>query len=181
MTTTVATSNPSASPIDPSTIVGWGIDADHDNDPTYPYRDRDADDHSGVWDRPPQQNTGVEILQSVEHVRRPAVVGTSTPPSGLSGNMRRAAFRWSESNLIHWMLLLGADRVNVVEGLVGDLARGKVPNVLAEMGIRAEFEHNKGGLLKKVAIGTALLGALAILGSSKTKVEQHKAKRLSRT
>jgi hypothetical protein len=153
--------------IDPAAVPGWGVDADPDNDPTYPYRQRESDDHSGVWSRPPVQNPGVEVLQSVEHVRRPAVVGTSTPPSGVSGELRRAAFRWSESNLLHWMLLLGADRVNVIEGVLEDFARGKVPNVLSEMGIRAELEHNKGGLLKKVAIGAAVLGAVALLASSK--------------
>src|SRR5690606_40257594 len=45
---------------------------------------------------------------------------------------RRLAFRKSESNLLHWMLLLGADRLNMVEGLVQDLGRGRVPNIPAE-------------------------------------------------
>jgi hypothetical protein len=155
--------------IDPTSVAGWGVDADPQNDPTYPYRERGNDDHSGVWDRPSVQDPGVEVLQSVEHVRRPAVVGTSTPPRGLSGQMRRAAFRWSESNLLHWMILLGADRVNVVEGVLEDFARGKVPNVLAEMGIRAELQHNKAGLLKKVAIGAAVVGAVSLLASMKSR------------
>jgi hypothetical protein len=30
----------SAGVVDTSTIVGWGVDADPRNDPTYPYRDR---------------------------------------------------------------------------------------------------------------------------------------------
>lgn len=153
--------------LDPSSIPGWGVDADPENDPTYPYRDRDGDDHSGTWVRPPVQNPGVEILQSIEHIRRPAVVGTSTPPSGLSGAIRRAAFGWSESNLLHWMLLLGADRINVVEGLLQDLGRGKLPNVPAEMGIRAELRHNRSGLLKKVAIAGGVIGLAAFLRSSK--------------
>jgi hypothetical protein len=45
------------------------------------------------------------------------------PPSGLSGWIRRRAFRRSESDLRHWMLLLMADRVNVVEGLLDDARR----------------------------------------------------------
>jgi hypothetical protein len=52
-----------------------------------------------------------------------------------------------------------ADRVNVVEGLVDDLSRGQVPNLLAEMGIKAEWQHNRAGLVKKAAITTAVVGA----------------------
>ncbi len=148
------------SPIDVSTIPGWGVDADPENDPTYPYRDRARDEGlTKAWERPPQQHSDFEILQSIEHVRTPAVYGTATPPSGLSGLIRRGAFRWSESNWLHWLLLMGADRINVVEGLVEDLARLKVPNIPAEMGMRAEWRHNKRGLTKKVAFTAAVAGA----------------------
>ena len=79
--------------IDPKTVLGWGVDANPENDPTYPMRDRSHEEKTGSnWLRPPVQNPGVEILQSNEHIRRPAVVGTSTPPRGLSGVIRRAAF-----------------------------------------------------------------------------------------
>jgi hypothetical protein len=77
--------------------------------------------------------------------------------------MRRLAFRWSENDMRHWLILLAADRVNVVEGIGEDLAKGKVPNVLAEMGIKSEWEHNKAGLVKKVAIGAAVVGAAVYL------------------
>lgn len=166
----IATTGRAALPVDTATIPGWGVDADPDNDPTYPYRDRSADDHSGQWQRPTQQSADVEILQSIEHKQRPAVVGTSTPPSGLSGVLRRTAFHWSESNLLHWMLLLGADRINVVEGMVQDLAHGKVPNVPAEMGARAEWQHNKAGLAKKLGIGVALAFAAAALSRRRSTV-----------
>jgi hypothetical protein len=149
--------------VNASTVRGWAVDADPKNDPTYPYRRREADDHSGKWDRPPLQKSDVEILQSIEHVRRPAVFGTSTPPSGLSGMIRRGAFRWSESNWMHWLLLMGADRINVVEGIVHDLSRGKVPNIPGEMGVRAEWEHNKKGLAVKLGIATAATGTLVLL------------------
>jgi hypothetical protein len=146
--------------INAATVNGWGVDADPKNDPTYPYRHREADNHSGQWDRPPLQESDVEILQSIEHVRTPAVFGTATPPSGLSGMIRRGAFTWSESNWLHWLLLMGADRINMVEGIVDDLAHGKVPNIPAEMGARAEWEHNKKGLATKVGI---VVGASALL------------------
>ena len=159
---------------DPTTIPGWGVDADPANDPTYPYRDRSKDDGPGMnWARPPVQRSDVEILQSVEHLRRPAVFGTSTPPSGLSGMIRRAAFRYSESHWLHWLMLMGADRVNVVEGLGQDLARAKFPNIPAEMGIRSEWKHNKKGLAKKVAVMGALsVMALALISRSRRKRDE---------
>jgi hypothetical protein len=150
--------------IDTATVPGWGVDANPENDPTYPCRDRSKDDHSGTWVRPTQQQTDVEILQSIEHKQRPAVVGTSTPPSGLSGVLRRAAFRKSESNLLHWMGLLGADRINMIEGVLQDFRRVRIPNVPAEMGMRAEWQYNKRGLALKTAavIGIIALAAVAI-------------------
>jgi hypothetical protein len=151
--------------IDPSTIPGWGIDADPENDPTYPMRHIENQRDRGLtWDRPTKQQADVEILQSIEHNRQPAVVGTSTPPSGLSGMIRRIAFRRSESDWWHWLMLMGADRINVVEGVVADLAHGKLPNIPAEMGIRAEWQHNKVGLAKKAGVALILsVGVYALL------------------
>jgi hypothetical protein len=146
--------------VDTSSIVGWGVDANPQNDPTYSYRDRSADDHSGEWSRPAQQKPGVEILQSVEHKQLPAVFGTSTPPRYLSGMVRRAAFSWSESNWAHWLLLIGADRLNMFEGLVEDLGRGRIPNIPKEMGVGAEWRHNKTGLAKKVGVAALIAGSL---------------------
>lgn len=156
----VRPSNP-AKAVDTSLIVGWGVDANPQNDPTYPYRDRSGDDHSGDWKRPAQQDSEVELLKSVEHKWLPAVFGTSSPPRGVSGSLRRLAFRWSESNWAHWLLLMSADRVNMVEGLVEDLGRGRLPNIPKEMGVPAEWRHNKTGLIKKVGVATAIIGGLS--------------------
>ena len=43
--------------------------------------------------------------------------------------------------------------------MVQDLGRGKVPNIPAEMGARAEWQHNKRGLGKKLAV-TGLVAGL---------------------
>jgi hypothetical protein len=150
----------SSGQVDTSRIIGWGVDSNPENDPTYSYRDRSADDHSGEWKRPALQQSDVELLQSVEHKQTPAVFGTASPPRGISGMMRRAAFRWSESHWAHWMILMGADRVDMVEGLVTDLARAKVPNIPKEMGIRAEWQHNKKGLAAKIGIAAVVGGAV---------------------
>ena len=146
--------------VDTATIPGWGVDRDPGNNPTYPMRHIEEQETRGLnWDRPAEQVPDVEVLQSIEHNRLPAVVGTSTPPSGLSGAIRRYAFRRSESDWLHWLLLMGADRINVVEGVVEDLSRGKVPNIPGEMGARAEWKHNRTGFLLKAG-GVIAVGAL---------------------
>jgi hypothetical protein len=151
--------------VDTSKISGWGSDADTRNDPTFPIRHREDLETRGLtWERPAQQAPDVEVLQSIEHKRLPAVIGTSTPPSGLSGMIRRYAFRRSESDWWHWLLLMGADRINVVEGVIEDLGQGTIPNIPAEMGARAEWQHNKKGLGTKVAIVAGLsLGLVFVL------------------
>jgi hypothetical protein len=150
--------------VDTSKVRGWGVDADPGNNPTYPMRHiEDQQDRGLTWSRPTLQVPDVEILQSIEHKRLPSVIGTSTPPSGLSGMIRRYAFRRSESDWWHWLLLMGADRINVVEGMIEDLSHGRVPNIPAEMGARSEWKHNKKGLATKVAAvaGLSLAGFLA--------------------
>ena len=160
----MASSRGASRRIDPQTVKGWGVDADPRNDPTYPYRERSGQEERGLsWERPPLQKERLEVLRSVEHNRMPAVFGTSVPPRGISGRMRRGAFHYSESDWRHWLILLAADRVNMVEGLVQDLFRGHIPDVPGEMGIRAEWQHNRAGLMQKaavVAIGSAVVLAL---------------------
>jgi hypothetical protein len=139
-------------------IQGWGADLDRKNRPAVPMErtpPRFIHPHEGKL---PQQPQTVEILVSTERPGITPIFGTAQPPKGLSGMMRRLAFRWAENDLRHWLILLAADRVNVVEGIGEDLAKGKVPNVLAEMGIKSEWQYNKAGLAKKAAIATAVVG-----------------------
>ena len=148
--------------IDQSQVKGWGVDADPENDPTYPIKNRNNGEHAGYsWERPPQQPVNVEILHSNERPNVSATFGTSTPPAGLSGWIRRAAFNYSESSYGHWLPLMLADRVGVVEGYVEDLSRGHGPNVFAERGWKAEWKHNRKSLITRVAVG-AVLTSLAV-------------------
>ena len=147
-------------------IKGWGVDADPENDPTYPMKNRTNEEHKGYsWERPPQQPVTVEILRSNERPNITAVFGTSTPPSGLSGRIRRYAFRYSESSYGHWLPLVLADRINVVEGIIDDLKRGHVPNIFAERGWTAEWKYNRKGMIKNVATGVLI--AIALLSIKK--------------
>ena len=141
-------------------IKGWGVDADPNNDPTYPMKQRTNGEQAGYsWERPPQQPINVEVLHSIERPNITAVFGTSTPPAGLSGVIRRVAFKYSESSYGHWLPLILADRVSVVEGMLDDLKHGHVPNIFAERGWKAEWQHNRTSLLRRVLVGAALMSA----------------------
>ncbi|UVW30233.1 hypothetical protein [Massilia sp. H6] len=139
-------------------IQGWGADLDRKDRPGVPMeRTPPRFIHQPEGD-PLQQQEKIEVLVSSERPGITQVFGTVQPPAGLSGMLRRLAFRASENDLRHWLLLLLADRVNVVEGIADDLARGHIPNVLGEMGIKAELKHNPAGLAKKAAIVAAVVG-----------------------
>lgn len=140
-------------------IQGWGADLDRKNRPAVPMeRTPPRFIHQPDGD-PVQQREKVEILVSTERPGITPLFGTGQPPSGLSGMIRRLAFKSSENDVRHWLLLLLADRVNVVEGVAEDLARGHIPNILGEMGIKAEMKHNPQGLAKKALVTGAVLGA----------------------
>lgn len=145
-----------------SHIKGWGIDADPTNEPTHPMKKYTGDDHNRInWVRPVQQPQTVEILHSNERPNLTAVFGTVSPPSGLSGAIRRYAFKYSESSYGHWLPLLLADRVNVVEGIIDDFKKGHIPNIFAEKGWKAELKHNPKGLAQKVFV-TAFVTAAVV-------------------
>jgi hypothetical protein len=148
--------------IDPSQVKGWGIDADPGNDPTYPMKNRNNSEHAGYsWDRPVQQPVDIEILHSNERPDITATFGTSSPPSGLSGVLRRIAFRYSESNYGHWLPLILADRIGVVEGVMSDIVHGRFPNIVRELGWKVEWKYNRKSLLTRILVGTTVVGVIA--------------------
>lgn len=167
MEATIHTDNtdPQARPKEPPQgIPGWGADLDPARRPAVPM----ARTPPRLEHEPPplthQTNRGlVKVFHSTERPGLTPVYGTSTPPSGFSGLIRGAAFRYSENDLRHWLMLLFADRVNVVEGILDDLAHGHVPNVFAEMGARAEWRHNRAGFVRKALIASAAIGLAVYL------------------
>lgn len=101
---------------DHSHIRDWGVDLPRSRRPAVPM-ERTPPRLQGLhWEQPEQQPQRIELLRSIERPDIPPVFGTSVPPRGVSGAIRRRAFRHSENDLRHWMMLLLADRVNVVEG-----------------------------------------------------------------
>jgi hypothetical protein len=153
---------------DPSQIKGWGVDADPKNDPTYPMKHRNDGEHAGYsWERPLKQPQTVEVLHSNERADLTSVFGTSIPPSGPSGALRRLAFKYSESSYGHWLPLVLADRLSVVGGVLGDLGRGRLPHVFAERGLKAEWEHNRADLLKRILLRAIIVSAAVAYFSSR--------------
>jgi hypothetical protein len=145
-------------------IPGWGMDADPENDPTYPMKRTTGADHDRLnYDRAPQQSQRIEVLHSNERPGITRVFGTSVPPSGLSGMLRRYAFKFSEGSSGHWLTLILADRVNVIEGIIDDVAHGHVPNFFMERGWNAEWKYNRKGAVKSVLVGVAVASALVIV------------------
>lgn len=122
--------------IDRSQIPGWGADLDRRKRPAVPM-ERSPREDDAHWDVPEPQAQTVEVLHSIERPGLTPVFGTACPPRGLSGRLRRRAFRHSENDLRHWMMLLFADRVDVVEGVLGDGARNRRTHSLAAVGVVA--------------------------------------------
>ncbi|HEX6194173.1 MAG TPA: hypothetical protein VFZ42_17485 [Chitinophagaceae bacterium] len=154
-------------------IKGWGIDANPDNEPTYPMKKYTGVDHQrSNYERPQQQPVDIEVLHSNERPSVSAVFGNTNPPSGLSGIIRRFAFRYSEESLKHWFALVLADRINVVEGVIDDLKNRHVPNVFAEMGWGADMKYNKKAMVKRVAVTVLVTTALLIYFGRKKKLSR---------
>lgn len=106
-----------------------------------------------------QQVPYVLVHRSSEHARLTPVFGTARPPSGVSGRIRDLACRYSEGRLSHWMLVMLADRVDVLEGLRSDLARGQVPDLVRETGLATEWRYNRPAVIRKAVIAGLIVAA----------------------
>lgn len=149
-------------------IPGWGMDADPENEPTYPMKNYTGDDHHrSDYKRSAPQPKDVEILKSNERPKMSAVFGNSVPPSGLSGMIRRYAFMHSEDRYRHWLPLIFADRINIFEGVIDDLRKGYFPNMIAERGWKVEMKYNPKGFALKVATVAAVGFALFLMCKKK--------------
>jgi hypothetical protein len=144
-------------------IPGWGSDLDRKNRPAVPMERTPPRFIHVPEGQPVQQAQTVEVFCSPERPGITPLFGTAQPPKWLSGAMRRLAYKLPENDLRHWLMLIAADRVNMVEGVVDDLRHGHVPNVLGEMGIRSELRHNPAGLVRKALITTAVVGGITLL------------------
>ena len=123
-------------------IPGWGADLDPKDRPSVPRERFDPDLNGAHWDFPERQPEKWPRERSVEHKFLTPVFGTSCPPRGLSGVVRRYAYRYSEGRAAHWLLLIGADRVDAFEHHVKSFATLRPDNPITETGIRSELSHH---------------------------------------
>src|SRR4051794_5275003 len=124
-------------------IPGWGADLDPADRPSVP-REQDLSDLLGAhWHFPECQAERRPRERSIEHAALTPVFGTTCPTRGLSGAIRRHAYRrYSEGRAAHWLLLVAADRIDVVESTATDALRGRPDNLVAETGVVAEVRHH---------------------------------------
>ncbi len=146
-----------------NTIKGWGSDLDPAVRPGVP-RDK-APEIGGETLYPdiPQQVAWVKIHKSTEHGRLTPVFGTACPPKGLSGMLRNWAYHYSEGRVAHWLILLFADRVDVVEEMLNDVLHLRGPRVIKEMGLKSEWKYNRAAVVRNVVIAGVAVGAIVAL------------------
>lgn len=126
------------------TIHGWGVDLDPKDRPATPKEHFNPEGTGAHWRFPERQLERWPREMTPEHKFLTPVFGTACPPKGLSGAIRRYAYRYSEGRLTHWLLLVGADRVDVLESRVSALFRGRPDNPFTEAGLGSEIR--RGGI-----------------------------------
>lgn len=133
--------NPRSSEELRTAIPGWGVDLDPKDRPAYPKEvfNRNTGAH---WTYPEEQPELWPREKSPEHAQLTPVFGTTQPLKGLSGAIRKAAYNLSEGRASHWLLLIFADRVDVMESRFTAIAKGRPDNPFTESGIMAEKHHH---------------------------------------
>ena len=124
------------------TIHGWGVDLDPKDRPAVPKERFDPEGTGAHWHFPERQPERWPREKTPEHKFLTPVFGTSCPPKGLSGAIRRYAYRYSEGRLTHWLLLVGADRVDVLESRLTGALRGRPDNPITEAGLQSEWKRH---------------------------------------
>ncbi|GAB2983333.1 hypothetical protein LWP59_17400 [Amycolatopsis acidiphila] len=124
-------------------IPGWGADLDPKDRPSVP-KLRWQEDRTGAhWEFPERQPERGRRERSIEHKFLTPVFGTSCPPRGLSGVLRRLSYRkYSEGRAAHWLLLLAADRVDAWEHHARSFLTLRPDNPITETGVLSEFSRH---------------------------------------
>jgi hypothetical protein len=118
-------------------IPGWGADLDPADRPSVPRERYDPAATGAHWEFPERQEGPRE--RSIEHAMLTPVFGTTLPLRGLSGTIRGYAYRrFSEGRAAHWLLLIAADRVDMVESALDAAIRLRPDNPVTETGILSE-------------------------------------------
>jgi hypothetical protein len=124
-------------------IPGWGADLNPRDRPSVPKEKFDPEFSGAHWEFPERQPELAPRERSIEHEILTPVFGTACPPKGLSGAIRRYAYQeYSEARAAHWLLLLAADRVDVVESTLRSFVSLHPDNPITETGVLSEFTHH---------------------------------------
>ncbi|GHG95098.1 hypothetical protein [Comamonas sp. JC664] len=97
-------------------IPGYGVDADPRSRPGFPKEEFPEQLRGDAQGTPVRQQSDVTVFKHGQPARKmPPVFGTAQPPKGVSGALRRLAYKYPDHWTRHWMMLLMADRVDVAE------------------------------------------------------------------
>jgi hypothetical protein len=120
-------------------IPGWGADLDPKDRPAVPKEQFMPDLTGAHWEFPERQVERWPRERSIEHKFLTPVFGTSCPPKGLSGVIRKYSYRkYSEGRAAHWLLLIAADRVDAVESHLASFLTSRPDNPITETGVLSE-------------------------------------------
>ena len=123
-------------------IPGWGADLDPQDRPSVPKLRFDPGASGAHWEFPDRQpEDGRRRERSIEHRFLTPVFGTAQPTKGVAGAIRRLAYaKYSEGRAAHWLLLLAADRVDVLGSTVRSFGTLHPDNPVTETGVLSEFK-----------------------------------------
>jgi hypothetical protein len=124
-------------------IPGWGVDLDPRDRPSVPKLQFQPEKTGARWDFPERQTEKLPRERSVEHAFLTPVFGTSCPPKGLSGVLRKYAYRrFSEARAAHWLILIGADRIDAWESHLSSFLTVHPDNPITETGVLSELKNH---------------------------------------
>ncbi len=124
-------------------IPGWGADLDPNDRPSVPRERFDPTLTGAHWDFPERQPEKWSREMSLEHKFLTPVFGTSCPPKGVSGMMRKYAYkRFSEGRAAHWLILVVADRVDSVGSHLRSFLTLRPDNPITETGVLSELSRH---------------------------------------
>jgi hypothetical protein len=124
-------------------IPGWGVDLDPRDRPSVPRLQFDPELTGAHWEFPERQPERWPRERSIEHKFLTPVFGTSCPPKGLSGVMRKFAYKqYSEGRAAHWLILIAADRVDALESNLLSFLSLRPDNPITETGVLSEFSRH---------------------------------------
>jgi hypothetical protein len=123
-------------------IPGWGADLDPKDRPSVPREKFDLEATGAHWTFPERQPEKTPRERSIEHGILPPVFGTVAPLHGVSGAVRRYAYRYSEARAAHWLILILGDRVDAVGSHLRSFLTLRPDNPVTETGVLSEARRH---------------------------------------